>query len=678
MTRMSSLLFLLGFASLHPSAAFSQGKGPGEEPQFPPTCIVLRAGATIRLSVQSALDNCLPGYAVELAPGPLTTDDSFFIDPITLPPKVSLIVDGGVTVYGTTDASKYQLPRSSDSGAGDEGTPICGTVGRGYPVYGCKPLITFDSDSGIYGYGIIDGQGDRSVRVGNGLISSWWSLLIEKRKNEDCQKTAGDGKPCQQASPLMISAGKTDGSSTNLVLYKITLRNPPFHTVRLAGSHVTVWGVKVQAPWNVPNSDGFDVHGQDILIKDSIVANGDQDVALTSTGSITSNVTIDGLRAYGKGGVALLDDGPGFSGVTIHDFAMTGDLPSVVGSTVNGIPEKDMLAQYGVQYGQALPSATGDTQGMQINTGLNADSLPNPRRMENILFSDVCIADIVRPIHVGPIDDWKTPPTDGYPLIGPVGFRNIDVLPPGPQFVVVDKDGKPPYARGKYSLVLQADPGNRNGITLQNFVFGDQETSVDSLFGSLKVEGNSIAALTNVYPAFFNHLDGPSGHPDWTFDDNLYSMKAEFSRPQMAPPCPPSRLSFLTGELYAGIGTEPTGYWANLRSATVRQSTAVTLFAVVQPAMSQTSQFMQGAYGAEPGLFAIGSPALKGKVTFRDNGKVIGESDIGWNGTLATLTIDGFPEGTHAITADYTDPAEPGFYGGISLPLGAVGITAEK
>jgi polygalacturonase len=403
--RAGALLFFLGLASLDTTVAFAQARWFEVEPKFPPTCIVLRAGVKFQMSVQIALKNCLPNYAVELAAGPNRRDNSFVIDPITLPRKVSLIVDGGVTDYGTTDASRYQIPSAPGT---------CGTVGP-YPVYGiCKPLISFTSGSGIYGYGIIDGQGQMPVRVKGKTIPSWWYLLTERKQ---CPSKSDDDKTCQEANPLMISAGNMDGSSTNLVLYKITLRNPPFHTIRLSGSHVTAWDVKVQAPWNVPNTDGFDVHGNDILIKDSIVANGDQDIALTSAGRITSDVMVDGLRAYGKGGVALLDDGPGFSGIMIDDFAMTGDLPSVVGSTVNGVTERQMQAEYGVNYGQALPSATGDSQGMQINTGLDSTSLPPSRSITNVSFSKVCMSDIVRPIHIGPLSnpDPNNPPKDWRP-----------------------------------------------------------------------------------------------------------------------------------------------------------------------------------------------------------------------------------------------------------------------
>jgi polygalacturonase len=679
--RAGFLVLLAALASFVAGAASAESKQLETEPKFPPTCIVLRAGATIQLSVQSALDHCTPYHAVELAPGKGSNGNKFVIGPITLPPKISLIVDGGVTVYGSSDARLYQIPPPPTPNI--LVTQTCGTVGD-YPIRGiCKPLISFTSDSGIYGYGVIDGQGEQPVLVGLKTIPSWWSLLTEAKDCKSAPEPAdksGSGKPCQQASPILISGGLDNTSAKNLTLYKITLRNPPFHTARLSGTHIVVWDVKVQAPWNVPNSDGFDVHGHNILIKNSIVANGDQDVALTSSGrpvdskTITHDVTIDGLRAYGKGGIALLDDGPGFSDITIHDFAMTGDLPSVVGTTVNGVTDAQMFAEHGVHFYQALTSASDDTQGMQINTGLNSTSLPPGRKISNVSFDNVCMSDIVNPIHIGPLTVPSSPPRDGYPQISGINFSNINILKPGPQFISLVDHGSS-YAPGRYKLTLQSDPKMQNGLTFKNVVFSNGQRSLASLFGTIVAEGNVITALENVYPAVLNNLDQPSGNKSWIFENNQYLEKAKTTLPEPTIPCVPSKFPFVTGELYAGLGLDQTGYNANLQSAIVRPSTMVTLYAMVQPVMSQTSQYMPSAYGSDPGLFAIGSPALKGRVTFYDHGQFIGNTMIGGNGTIATFSIAHIAAGHHSFSAVYADPEGARFYD--PLNFGTVSIDAS-
>jgi polygalacturonase len=137
----------------------------------------------------------------------------------------------------------------------------------------------------------------------------------------------------------MISAGNVKGagsSNEELTLYKFTIRNPPFHTLLLGGTDVTVWGVKIQSPWNVPNTDGFDVHGANITIEDSTVANGDQEIAVTNGSDGTSHLTVDHFHGYSKGGIALLADSSSISNLLIEKVNITGDLPSVVGTTVNG------------------------------------------------------------------------------------------------------------------------------------------------------------------------------------------------------------------------------------------------------------------------------------------------------------------------------------------------------
>jgi hypothetical protein len=650
--RARALLLLLGLLSVGSSVALGQPKRPHPEPTFPPTCMVLRAGATISWTVQSALNNCPPYKAVELALGPREEDHRFVIDPITLPENVSLIIDGGVTVYGTTDASRYQL-EPIPATTGKAGHPIvCGTVGP-YPVIACKPLITLSSGSGIYGYGVIDGQGQMPVTVlENATIPSWWSLLTAKKERTGGCASLPKAETCEQAAPMMIWAGSADGKSENMALYKITVRNPPFHTIKLSGTGITAWGVKVQAPWTIPNSDGFDVHGNDILIRDSVVANGDQDVAITSVKqAITRDIGVEGLRAYGKGGVALLDDGAGISDVRVHDFAMTGNLPSVDGSTVNGMSEAAMQALGISYYGQALPSATHDTQGLQINTALHGD-LPDGRKIENVLFDTVCIEDIVQPIHIGPI---TRPPAARLPAIGPVTFRDVHVVPTGAQFVVVGHDGKPPYANGRYDLAFQSDADNPNGLTLENLVIGNDIRTGKALFDTIVAENNHISVRKNLYPALLDKMDVPSGNPDWTFRNNRYLSKSETSAPLPTAPCPPTLFPFLTGELYAGLGPDPTGILANRQKDVVRPGTMVTLFAVVQPAMSQTTQYMPGIYGAEPGLLAVSSPPLRDPVIFFDNGKRLGSGTLGRNGTLATFTIDKIAAGTHRFTAQYAD-----------------------
>jgi polygalacturonase len=308
----------------------AQDTRPISEPVFPPTCAVYHAppqstsdGPSVGSSVteqdvesdnetsmlKTYLQNCAPGQAVELALGTDASYNAFLLDPITIPPGISLIIDGGVTVYATRDPANFQNP--------DEPQYKCGTVGKNYPVNGgCVSFITLSGQSGIYGYGILDGQGNQPIFQAStptpppSKPPTWWDLITTDKK--DCPK----GESCQEASPQMISAGNSKGeNSTNseFIFYKFTIRNPQFHTVNLGGSNHTVWGVKIQAPWNVPNTDGFDIHASNVTVYDTTVANGDQEIAFSATPSLaTVNITVDKFHGYSKGGITILGNDGAF------------------------------------------------------------------------------------------------------------------------------------------------------------------------------------------------------------------------------------------------------------------------------------------------------------------------------------------------------------------------------
>jgi polygalacturonase len=108
------------------------------------------------MRLKSALASCQRGQAVELALGTDGSLNSFLIDPIAIPAGVSLIVDGGVTVYGSRDPANYQ----DNSSLTNPQNVQCGTYGEFPALVGCKALLTFDCDSGVYGYGVLDGQGN--------------------------------------------------------------------------------------------------------------------------------------------------------------------------------------------------------------------------------------------------------------------------------------------------------------------------------------------------------------------------------------------------------------------------------------------------------------------------------------------------------------------------------------
>ena len=151
------------------------------EPVFPPACTTLTAelstsGTGIAEAdeperdreakldtdrIQHSLDTCGRGKAVVLrAQG---ANDAFLTGPLQLRQGVTLIVDKGVTLFGSRNPAVYETSPGS-----------CGVVVRpakpmaSVPMTGCKPLITVNhiSDAGIMGDGVIDGRGGRDSWAG--------------------------------------------------------------------------------------------------------------------------------------------------------------------------------------------------------------------------------------------------------------------------------------------------------------------------------------------------------------------------------------------------------------------------------------------------------------------------------------------------------------------------------
>jgi polygalacturonase len=167
-------VFIVMFTSR--AALKAQNTRSVSEPKFPVSCIVLKAQLSVSngepLSetlfdtsrIQSALDNCASGQAVELTAS--NNDYGFLIQPINIPSGVTLLVDAGVTAFASRSAADYQ----QGSGA------TCGVVSNNGG--GCRPLITSKqtTGSGIMGYGVIDGRGWDNLIV-NGTVQnySWYS-----------------------------------------------------------------------------------------------------------------------------------------------------------------------------------------------------------------------------------------------------------------------------------------------------------------------------------------------------------------------------------------------------------------------------------------------------------------------------------------------------------------------
>jgi polygalacturonase len=290
------------------------------EPFFPQLCKILdaqlqTAGDTLApgdenkldtARIQKAIDKCGKGRAVQLHVN--EESNAFLIGPLELRPDVTLIVGIGVTLFASRDPALFALSPGS-----------CGVVSHGPGPRGCKPLISADHapGSGIMGDGVIDGRGGEKML---GSQYSWWDL--------GQQALAGGG---QQVPRLIVA-----DSSDNFTLYRITLKNSPnFHVSYNRGNGFTAWGVKIDAPHRIVdsehplarNTDGIDPGGgsKNITITHSFIRTGDDNVAIKGGPGGLTNMTVSHNHFYWGHGMSIgSETNGGVSKIRVFDLSLDG------------------------------------------------------------------------------------------------------------------------------------------------------------------------------------------------------------------------------------------------------------------------------------------------------------------------------------------------------------------
>ncbi|MGA2352483.1 MAG: pectinesterase family protein [Terracidiphilus sp.] len=361
------------------------------EPVFPAVCQQLTAAITMvnddipasvdatvtnpdGARIQAALAACSasypgsgPGLAVELS-----TDgaghNAFLTGPLSMPSNVTLLVDPAVVLFFSRNAQDYDKVA---------GTHTCGTINTSSATSSCLNLIDIPKTStnvGIMGYGKLDGRG------GDPLINaippyqgySWWGL------------SAAYASPNSQQNPRWI---QMESGSSNITLYKITLRNAPLFHVTTGGavSNFTAWDIKIITPTTSRNTDGIDPgNATNFTITRSWISDGDDNVAVGAAGttapasniSITNNHFFAGhgqsFGSYTGAGISnVLWDGNmaagnGFAGTATAGF---GSAISSTGTFLNG-------------------AADSNSTGIRIKSANDRGGL-----VTNIQYSNECLLD---------------------------------------------------------------------------------------------------------------------------------------------------------------------------------------------------------------------------------------------------------------------------------------------
>ena len=344
------------------------------EPSFPSVCTVLSAeiamvnndipasvDATVTnpdgARIQAALNSCAgTGQAVELSVDG-GGNNAFLTGPLSMPSGVTLLVDPGVVLFFSRNVQDYDKT---------PGTPTCGTVNSNSATSSCLPLIDIPhgaTNVGIMGFGKLDGRG------GDPLINafpssftgqSWWGLSAIAN---------GGGN---QQNPRFI---QIDSGSSNITLYKITIRNSPLFHVSTTGavSNFTAWDVKIITPTSSRNTDGIDPgNATNFTITRSWISDGDDNVAVGGAGTTSpaSNISVTDNRFFAGHGESIGSyTQAGISNVLFDNNMLSGNGVAGAGSSINN-------------------TADSNSTGIRIKSGYDRGGV-----VTNIQYSNSCFQD---------------------------------------------------------------------------------------------------------------------------------------------------------------------------------------------------------------------------------------------------------------------------------------------
>lgn len=293
------------------------------EPEVPEVCILMQAALVAPHGIasqdelwvdtdrlQSAINRCGRGQAVELASDGKA--NAFLSGTLHLRGGVTLLLDKGVTLYGSRNPRDYDVHRGS-----------CGIVDSS-SRQGCYALIEADhaKDSAVMGEGVIDGRGGEPLLVdGVEQKASWWDLATQAHSWGHAHL------------PQLIAALHTG----DFTVYQVTLRNSASDDLGFrSGNGLMVWGVKIDTPTAERDAGGIHPRSsRNITVEDSYIRSGTADIAI----SASRDVSIVHNHFYGGDAMSIGTEARGVvSSVLVSDLSLDG-------------PENGILIQPGSTHG---------------------------------------------------------------------------------------------------------------------------------------------------------------------------------------------------------------------------------------------------------------------------------------------------------------------------------------
>jgi polygalacturonase len=198
-------------------------------------------------SIQNAINaaNAAGGGIVEIPAG------TFLSGPITLLSRVNLRLDEGA-VLRMLPFGKYPGGRTNA------------------PTFiGCERV----EDLEISGFGTIDGQG-----------GGWWAA---------CRTDP------QLVRPMMLNLI----SVNRLLIHDVTFTSPPNHHcgVRRDSGNITISNLTVNTDPHSPNTDGLNLAGTNVLVRDCHISDGDDNIAMAATGVLADVLITNCVFGSGHG-----------------------------------------------------------------------------------------------------------------------------------------------------------------------------------------------------------------------------------------------------------------------------------------------------------------------------------------------------------------------------------------
>jgi polygalacturonase len=128
-------------------------------------------------------------------------------------------------------------------------------------------------DLEISGRGTIDGQG-----------ASWWAAFRTNR---------------QLVRPMMLNLA----SCNRLFIHDVTFTSPPYHHcgVRKESGNITISNLTVNTDPEGPNTDGLNLAGTNVLVRDCRISVGDDNIALGATGVLADILITNCVFGSGHG-----------------------------------------------------------------------------------------------------------------------------------------------------------------------------------------------------------------------------------------------------------------------------------------------------------------------------------------------------------------------------------------